>query len=123
MKKRIEIGNFSGETALSVYQDFHAKVFAKNLTLVLASPAQDVVASQSENKTYNYHINLTEAISKSKDSIFLLSERPGEIILQLIQQIQALFVSSTEPIRPGRKFKRRHKMHKREYYMNYKPCR
>jgi hypothetical protein len=123
MKKRIEIGNFSGKSALSVYQDFHAKVFAKNLALVLASPAQEAVALQSENKKHDYHINLTEAISKSKDTLFLLFERPRDIILQLIQQIQDLFISSTEPIRPGRKFKRNHKMNKREYYINSKPCR
>jgi hypothetical protein len=123
MKKRIEIGNFSGKTALSVYQDFHAKVFAKNLTFVLASPAQDFVISQSEEKQYDYQINYTEAISKSKDTIFLLFERPGELIVKLIQQIQTLFISSTEPIRPGRKFERKHKMNKREYYINYKPCR
>ena len=123
MKKRIELGNFSGQTALSVYQDFHAKVFAKNLTFVLASPAQDVVTAQSENKKYDYQVNFTEALSKSKDTIFLLFERPRDIIVHLIQQIQALFISSTEPIRPGRKFKRNHKMNKREYYMNYKHCR
>ena len=123
MKQRIELGNFSGKTALSVYQDFHAKVFAKNLTFIIASPAQDVVTAQSENKKYDYQINFTEALSKSKDTIFLLFERPKDIVVYLIQQIQELFISSTEPIRLGRKFKRNHKMNKREYYMNYKPCR
>ena len=123
IKKRIELGNFSGKTALSVYQDFHAKVFAKNLTFILASPAQEVVASQSEDKKHLHQINQTEAISKSKDTLFLLFERPKEMVLLLIRQIQELFISSTEPIRPGRKFERNHKMNKREYFMNYKPCR
>lgn len=123
IKKRIELGNFSGKTALSVYQDFHAKIFAKNLSFILASPVNDAVASQSEDKKYEYQINQTEAISKSKDTLILLFQRPKEIVLLLIQQIQALFISSTEPIRPGRKFKRNHKMNKREFYMNYKPCR
>jgi hypothetical protein len=123
MKKRLELGNFSGKTALSVYQDFHAKIFAKNLTFVIASPAQDIVASRSEDKKHLHQINVTEALSKSKDTLFLLFERPRDMIVPLIQQIQALFISSTEPIRPGRKFKRNHKMNKREYYINYKPCR
>jgi hypothetical protein len=39
MKERIQIGNFSRESLLSVYQDFHSKVFTKNLIWVLASPA------------------------------------------------------------------------------------
>jgi hypothetical protein len=38
MKRRIEVENFSGKSVLSVYQDFHAKVFSKNLTAVLSLP-------------------------------------------------------------------------------------
>jgi hypothetical protein len=123
MKQRLEVGNFSGKSELSVYQDFHAKVFAKNLTVVLASPAQELVEQESEDKKHEYQINMTQAFSKSKDTLFLLFERPREIVSQLIQSIHAVFMAATEPIRPGRKFKRAHKVNKREYYMNYKPCR
>ncbi len=123
MKERIQIGNFSGKSALSVYQDFHAKIFAKNLIWVLASPAQDAVKKASEGKKHEDQLNMTQAISKSKDTIILLFERPRRMIVQLIQQIIALFMSATEPVRPGRKFKREHKINKREYYINYKPCR
>ena len=42
-KMRIEIENFSGKSALAIYQDFHAKVFTANLTAILARPAQEVV--------------------------------------------------------------------------------
>ena len=123
MKERLQIGNFSGKSALSVYQDFHSKVFAKNLIWVLASPAQNVVKNESEDKKYEHQLNMTQAISKSKDTLFLLFERPQEMIMQLIQEIHAVFMTATEPIRPGRKFKRNHKVNKREHYMNYKPCR
>lgn len=123
MKQRLEVGNFSGKSELSVYQDFHAKVFAKNLTVVLASPAQEIVEHQSDEKKHEYQINMTQAFSKSKDTLFLLFERPREIVLQLIQSIHTVFIAATEPIRPGRKFKRSHKVNKREFYMNYKPCR
>ena len=123
MKARLQIGNFSGKSALSVYQDFHSKVLAKNLIWVLASPAQDVVKKETKNNKHEHQINMTQAISKSKDTLFLLFERPRDIIVQLIQEIHAVFIASTEPIRPGRKFERNHKVNKREYYMNYKPCR
>ncbi|WP_169742933.1 hypothetical protein [Desulfobacter vibrioformis] len=66
---------------------------------------------------------MTQAISKSKDTLFLLFERPREIIEQLIRQIHTLFMGATEPIRPGRKFERKHKVAKREHHMNLKPCR
>jgi len=123
MKTRIEIGNFSGESALSVYQDFHAKVFAKNLTSVLAFPANAIVKKKNESNKHDRQINFTQAISKSKDTIILLFERSRDIVLDLITQLHAVFISATEPIRPGRKFKRNHKMHSRAFYMNNKPCR
>ena len=123
MKERLQIGNFSGKSALSVYQDFHSKVLAKNLIWVLASPAQEVVKKESKNNKHEHQINMTQAISKSKDTLFLLFERPRDIIVQLIREIHAVFIASTEPIRPGRKFERNHKVNKREHYMNYKPCR
>jgi len=123
MKKRIQIDNFSGKSALSVYQDFHSKVFAKNLIWILASPAHDVVQNAGDGRKHERQLNMTEAISKSKDTLFLLFERPLEMIVQLIQQIHAIFIASTEPIRPGRKFEHNHKINKREHYMNYKPCR
>jgi len=123
MKQRLEIGNLSGKTALSIYQDFHAKIIAKNLTVILASPAQEVVKNESEDKKYEYQINMTEAFSKSKDTLILLFARPCEVVGQLIRDLHALFMSATEPIRPGRKFERKHKVNKREHYMNYKPCR
>jgi len=123
MKERIQIGNFSGESSLSVYQDFHSKVFTKNLIWVLASPAQDIVKQTREEDKQERQLNMTQAISKSKDTLFLLFKRPAEKIAQLIQQIFAVFIYSTEPIRPGRKFERNHKVNKREHYMNYKPCR
>jgi hypothetical protein len=123
MKQRIQIGNFSGKSVLSVYQDFHAKVFAKNLTWILASPTQNAIRNTRDEKMHEYQLNMTQAISKSKDTIFLLFERPREMIVQLIQQIHAVFIAATEPIRPGRKFKRNHKINKLEHHMNLKPCR
>jgi hypothetical protein len=123
MKERIEIGNFSGKSSLSVYQDFHSKVFTKNLIGVLASPAQETLKQTREEEKQERQLNMTQAISKSKDTLFLLFERPAEIIIQLIKNIHAVFIYATEPIRPGRKFKRNHKMTKREHHMNLKPCR
>jgi len=123
MKERIQVGNFSGKSSLSVYQDFHSKVFTKNLIWVLASPAQDTVKQTRKEDRQERQLNMTQAISKSKDTLFLLFKRPAEKIAQLIQQIYAVFIAATEPIRPGRKFERNHKVNKREHYMNYKPCR
>jgi hypothetical protein len=41
-KSRVEVENWSGKSALTICQDFHAKVLALNLTAVLASTAQSL---------------------------------------------------------------------------------
>ena len=47
-KCRVEVENWSGKSALSIFQDFHAKVLALNLTAVLASTAQSLKIFWSE---------------------------------------------------------------------------
>lgn len=69
MKERIQVGNFSGKSSLSVYQDFHSKVFTKNLIWVLASPAQDTVKQTREEGKQDRQLNMTQAISKSKEPL------------------------------------------------------
>ena len=123
MKERIQIGNFSGESVLSVYQDFHAKIVAKNLAVILASPSQETVREESENKKHEYQLDMTQVFSKSKDTLILLFNRSRENLLQMINDLHSLFMAAVEPIRPGRSFKRNHKVNKREFYMNWKPCR
>ncbi len=54
----------------------------------------------------------------SKDTVFLLFERPYEAITQLIQKIHMVFMAATKPVRPGRKFKQKHKINKKECYLN-----
>ncbi len=120
-KCRIEIENFSGKSVESVYQDFHAKVFTMNLTAAISHPAQDVIASENEQKKYAYRINVTQALSKMKDSIVLLFIRSN--LKELLNKLIDLFISTIEPIRPGRKYPRKHSVQKRGFYTCYKPIR
>jgi IS4 transposase len=43
LKQWVEIENFSGKSALSVKQDFYAKIIASNLTSLMALAAQKEV--------------------------------------------------------------------------------
>jgi len=113
-KCRIEIENFSGKSVESVYQDFHAKVFAMNLTATMTHPAQDIIAGQREQKKYAYRINVTQALSKMKDSLVLLFIRSN--IMELLNKLLDLFIATIEPIRPGRKYPRKHSVQKRGFY-------
>jgi len=120
-KCRIEIENFSGKSTESVYQDFHAKVFTMNLTAAITHPAQDVIASENGQKKYTYRINVTQALSKMKDSIVLLFIRSN--IKELLNKLLDLFISTIEPIRPGRKYPRKHRVQRQGFYPCYKPIR
>jgi hypothetical protein len=57
MKYRPEVKNFSGKTVHSVYQDFHAKVFSKNMTTVIASTTKNEISKKSESLMYVHQIN------------------------------------------------------------------
>jgi len=123
MKCRIEIENFTGKSVLSVYQDFHARIFSKNLTAMLAFPAHQDIEQLNHNKRYPYQLNFTQAVSKMKDTIVLLFSRPLEVAKNLISALHELFIKTVEPVRPNRKFPRNHKIQKRGFYPSYKPVR
>lgn len=121
IKCRMELENFSGKSALSVYQDFHAKVFAKNLVWLMAFSVQDRLNETDSAKKYEYQINFTQAFSKSKGAIALLFHDKIGQLRTLIADLQHIFQRTIEPIRPGRKYPRNHKAVFRKYYLEYKP--
>ena len=112
--------NFSGQSALSVYQDFHSKILLKNLVSVLALPVNDALSNSMTSRKYDYQINFTQAISKSKDVIALLFRQTTLKLIQLIESLQDIFLKTIEPIRPRRKYPRRHTVSCRKYFLNYK---
>ena len=76
IKCRIEMENSSAKSALSVYQDLHARVLMKNLVSLFALPVNDSLLSQpTEWRKYDYQVNFTQAIAKCKDLIPLLFQR------------------------------------------------
>ena len=121
IKCRLELENFSGKSALSVYQDFHAKVFAKNLVWMMAFPINDRLVNDSSTRTYKYQINFTQAFSKSKGVIALLLHDTSRQIRRLVADLQSIFQRTVEPIRPGRKYPRNHKTKSRKFFLQYKP--
>jgi len=121
MKCWLEAENFSGKSVLSIQQDFYAKVFSKNLTSVIAFPTRDSINQVSAKRKYDYQINFTQALSKTKDVIVLLFQQTKTKITRVISQLHNIFIRTIEPIRPGRKFPRNHKVSRRKYFFNYKP--
>jgi len=121
MKPRLEIENWSGKSTLAIYQDFHAKVFTKNLTAMLAHPAQQVVKQQSQPKKYTYQINFTQALSKMKDTVVLLFQQPN--LSHILSSLWEVMTQTIEPIRPGRTYPRPKPIKPTKFAMAYKPIR
>jgi hypothetical protein len=106
MKQWVEIENFSGKSVLSIYQDFHAKVFTKNLTSVLAFPTRSAIENKTLKARYKYKMNFAQTLSKVKDAIPLFFIRSAEQVLLLIHDLHKIIVKTLEPVRPGRKYPR-----------------
>jgi hypothetical protein len=120
LKNWIEVENFTGHSVASVYQDFHARVFAKNMTAVLSFPARQALVRAGKKIKYEHQINFVQALSKSKHVLVLLFQRPKEMIRDLIADLLEIIRINTEPIRPGRKYPRNHKTMKRKHFSAYK---
>ena len=121
-KARIQIENFSGKSVLAVYQDFHAKVFTANLTAILARPAQEVVTQDSADKKYSGQVNMTNALSKMKDTIVLLLHDLS-MVPRLLSSLWQLMIKTIEPIRPGRSYPRIMRVKPKKFPICYKPTR
>jgi hypothetical protein len=120
LKYRLQVENFSGKTAHSVYQDFHAKVFSKNLAAVVASTVRKQILKKSEALKFVHQINFAQALSKMKNTIVLLFNRSLEKAGTIIEKIRTLFIQTTESIRLGRKFPRRHRVKQQRFSLEYK---
>ena len=120
MKYRLELGNFSGKTVESIYQDFHAKVFSKNLTTVLSIPAKEIINYNNAHRQHKYKSNFTTILSKMKNTIVHLLNEINP--LSLIKEFQYLVITMIEPVRYGRKNKRKKGIKRRVFHTGYKSC-
>jgi hypothetical protein len=123
MKLRLEMENFSGKSVLSVYQDFFAKLFTKNLAAILTQPFNDTPGDPSGGRKHARRVNFTQALSKLKDTLVLLLTRPARTALRVLQALRHVLARTLEPVRPGRNCPRKHKMLRTPFYTCYKPAR
>lgn len=121
MKCRIEVENFSGKSPLSVYQDFHAAVFSKNITAMLIASDRERVTEATASRSFVYKSNFTQALSTMRDTIVVLLRGSRKTIVEIISDLLKTIAKAVEPVRPGRKYPRNHKRAQRKYCLTYKP--
>jgi hypothetical protein len=120
LKCRAEVENFTGKTAVSVKQDFFAKIFLMSLCAAYAFPIEEKVREEykaDKKRKYDQKINRTNALSATQDmlaGIFLKHQ-----FVQAFKAFDTLVEKTREIIRPGRRVVRNIKP-KRPYSMIYK---
>jgi len=121
-KCRVEIENFSGQSARSVFQDIYAKIFMVNLAAILVWVAQAIADRLYQHRKRYYQVNFANALSKMKDNAVRLFLDIGP--LTLLPQLLCAMALSVEAVRPGRSYPRRIKPSKVQgFYSNYKRTR
>jgi hypothetical protein len=117
-KHRVCIENFSGKSTKAVLQDFYVKLFIMNLTAVAVRPINKALKKQSVKVKYVHQVNFIEALATMKKAVvsFFITNKISAALNRVARRLRKI----TEPIRPGRKFKRNHQP-KRKQYMCYKP--
>ena len=118
-KVRADLESFSGMTALSVKQDFHAGILAMNLCAMMSFPIEQKVREESKDAQLKNikTVNRTNAFALIKESmlgVFLKKKKK-----QFLETIDHILQKTTEIVRPNRKFPRNHKQ-KKPKSMNYK---
>jgi len=107
LKQWVEIENFSGKSALSVKQDFYAKIVASNLTTLMEIQAQELVDKRTRYLKRRYQINYAQALSKMKHRIVsLIINKSGDVVA-LIKQTVEYLSRTIEAVRGGRSYPRK----------------
>ncbi len=122
LKSRTKVEHFTGMTPLTVYQDYHAKTFSKNIAALLRSAPDQTLEQQGTKKKHQHRTNRTQAVSKLKDTIVSLFCFSFKKLERTLCDIYFLFLKITEPIRENRQYQRKRKK-KSGFSVQYKPTR
>ena len=100
----LELGLFPMGSPWVLLQDFHAKIFAQNLTAIFVRLAQWLADARYQHRRHGYRINFANALSKMKNNLvrLFLETSPLDLSWRLLQRMADAVVA----VRPGRKFPR-----------------
>jgi len=101
LKQWLKIENFSGKSALSVKQDFYAKIVAMNLTALMAMAAEKTILKNTQHRKLNYQVNFAQALSKMKHRVVCFILQAQGNISRLIKQTIHYISTTTESVRRG----------------------
>jgi hypothetical protein len=118
-KCRADLEVFSGKTANAVMQDFYAKIFMMTMCAILSFPIEQKVREQNKAARTKHakKINRTNVLGSCRNGWVTLWLKAKT--KKLLMAFDRILEKSTDIVRPGRKFERKHKQ-KYPPAMNYK---
>jgi len=119
VKCRIEIERFTGQSAHTIYQDFHATILLANLTSMLSYSARRQIEATQGHCVHPRRMNWTQVLGKMKDTVVLLFFLNSVHVL--LRELLRSFLSTWETFRPRRRFPRPRRPQKGIFHMAYKP--
>ena len=120
LKNRAELENFSGKKAITVKQDFHAKILSLTLCAAYAHPIEEKVIGEymaGKDRKHSQKINRTNALSMLQRILIPVFIKNN--YRKAIAAFDEIVYKTREIIRPDRKNPRNHKP-KKLYNMVYK---
>jgi hypothetical protein len=88
---------------------------------IMALHINQDLKKNTEGRKRVYQVNFTQALSKSKGALALLLKETKSKTMQLVADLFNIFQRTIEPIRPGRKYPRKHNISARKFFLQYKP--
>jgi DDE family transposase len=119
LKGRLDLENFSGQTAEAVRQDFHATLLLCNLERILVEPTEAQMQQQSLEHKNTRQVNQAVAFHAIKEELIELfySNTPLE---HVIEKLQRLFRGCPVSARPKRKPPRlKPSMHRSHHFQRH----
>jgi hypothetical protein len=75
---------------------------------------------KSETLKFVHQLNFAQTLSKMKNTIVLLFNRPLEELGTLVEKLRTIFIQTTEAIHPNRKYPRWYRVKQQRFFCKYK---
>lgn len=105
LKNKLKIEHFTGYSQNSIQQDFLYAIFISNLQSVMVNDLAEELSSQDQGKKYNYKVNTNLSYGFLKNRILELLYKKAPLD-KVFQELEALFLQHTVPIRNNRSITR-----------------
>lgn len=116
MKSRLDLENFSGQTAEAIRQDFYSTLLLCNLETILTEPTQRILTKESADHQVRKAVNHAVAYHAIKHRLIELlhSDTPA---IEIITELQSLFRGAPVSRRKNRKLPRpKPSIHRSHYF-------